>query len=128
MWIVAGRTFAIGDVHGDLAQLRLLMSRLPTLEPADTVVFLGDYIDRGPDSAGVVAYLRELPRTCPARVVTLRGNHEDAWLTIVERGWPEFVLPRGNGCYESYRSFLGLPPPEEYDVPTSTEFQAMCAA
>lgn len=125
---MAGRTFAIGDVHGDLEQLRLLFTRLPRLAAGDTVVFLGDYVDRGPDSAGVVAFVRELMRTSPARIVALRGNHEDAWLTIAERGWPEFLLPRGNGCYESYRSFSGMMPPGEYDLPTPAEFDAMSKA
>ena len=46
---MAGRTFAIGDIHGDLAALELLLARLPTLTAEDTLVFLGDYIDRGPE-------------------------------------------------------------------------------
>ena len=44
-------TYAIGDIHGNLAALDDLLSRVvPELQPADTLVFLGDYIDRGPDS------------------------------------------------------------------------------
>jgi serine/threonine protein phosphatase 1 len=71
----------------------------------------------------VVRWVREL--TTPARVVCLRGNHEDAWLQIVEEGWPEFILPRGNGCLECYRSFLGLPVPDDKEVPTYEEYEAM---
>ena len=56
---MTGRTFAIGDIHGDLAALATLFERLPDLVAGDTVVFLGDYIDRGPNSAGVVAWVRE---------------------------------------------------------------------
>ena len=55
-------------------------------------------------------------RRRPAKVVALRGNHEDAWLQVVDEGWPEFVLPRGNGCLECYRSFTGLPIPDEDDA------------
>lgn len=108
---MGGRTFAIGDIHGDLAALTKLFGRLPPLTDDDTVVFLGDYLDRGPDSAGVVAWIRALTKSSPASIVTLRGNHEDAWLQVADRGWPEFVLPRSNGCFECYRSFTGGPVP-----------------
>ncbi len=115
-----GRTFAIGDIHGDTAQLFKLMSCLPTLTSEDTIVFLGDYIDRGPNSAQVIEYVRNLHTQTEAKVVALRGNHEDAWLRVVERGWDEFVLPPGNGCLAAYRSFVGGPVPEENE-PVSAE-------
>ncbi len=122
-----GRTIAIGDIHGDLGALETLFDRLPTLDENDTVVFLGDYVDRGPDSAGVVAYVRALAERGPATVVALRGNHEDAWLQVMEKGWPEFVFPRGNGCLECYRSFTGKPIPAEDDMATAEEITAMLA-
>lgn len=125
---MVGRTFAIGDIHGDLASLLTLLDRLPALTSADTLVFLGDYLDRGPDSAGVVAHVRELARRGPARVVALRGNHEDAWLQVIDRGWPEFVFPRGNGCFECYRSFTGGALPEPDAFPQPAELQAMLDA
>ena len=120
-----GRTFAIGDIHGDLAALQTLFARLPEMTSDDSVVFLGDYVDRGPDSAGVVTWVREFTARTPAKVVTLRGNHEDAWLEVIDRGWPEFVFPRGNGCLESYRSFRGQPVPADDEVPTNAELEAM---
>ena len=123
---VAGRTFAIGDIHGDLEALQLLFGRLPELTSDDTVVFLGDYVDRGPSSAGVVAWVREFATKTPAKAVTLRGNHEDAWIQVVDEGWPEFVFPRGNGCLECYRSFRGEPPPGDDQLPTTEELDAMC--
>jgi serine/threonine protein phosphatase 1 len=125
MMIVPGRTFAIGDIHGDLTALEILLARLPAMTSADTIVFLGDYMDRGPDSAGVVARIRELTAQGPAKVITLRGNHEDAWLAVVDSGWPEFVLPRNNGCLECYRSFKGLPVPGDDELPTIEEMRAM---
>lgn len=124
---MAGRTFAIGDVHGDLAHLTLLLSRLPRLDAEDTLVFLGDYVDRGPDSARVVEHIRRLPETTPAKVVAIRGNHEDAWLRVVERGWPEFVLRPGNGCYEAFRSFTGGEMPGEDDLPSVEEMVALAS-
>ncbi len=126
---VPGRTFAIGDIHGDLAHLERLLTRLPSLTAEDTLVFLGDYIDRGPDSAGVVARVRTLQADGPMKVVALRGNHEDAWLQIRNgTPWPEFILPRGNGCLECYRSFVGGPVPGEDDPPTRLELEAMLDA
>jgi serine/threonine protein phosphatase 1 len=124
---VGGRTFAIGDIHGDLAALHKLYARLPTLATDDTVVFLGDYLDRGPDSAGVVAWVRALAARGPAKVVALRGNHEDAWLQVVDRGWPEFILPRSNGCLETYRSFAGRSPPAPDEATSPEDMVAMLA-
>jgi serine/threonine protein phosphatase 1 len=101
------RTFAIGDIHGDLEALCTLIGRLPQLTTRDTIVLLGDYLDRGPNSAGVIKYVRDMANVLPCKVVALRGNHEDAWLQVVDKGWPEFVVPRGNGCLETLRSYTG---------------------
>src|SRR5437867_10421634 len=110
---MAGRTFAIGDIHGDLDQLFRILACLPALEKEDTLVFVGDYIDRGARSAEVIDFLRHLPKQTPAKIVTLRGNHEDAWLRVIDRGWPEFVLPPPNGCLAALRSFTGGRFPKE---------------
>jgi serine/threonine protein phosphatase 1 len=99
------RTFVIGDIHGDLAALTTLLGRLPELTVEDTIVFLGDFIDRGPHSAEVVELVRALPEHVPAKIVALRGNHEDAWLRVIDQGWPGFLLPSGNGCMECLRSY-----------------------
>lgn len=122
---MAGQTIAIGDVHGDLEGLEKVLSRLPVLDEGDTLLFLGDYVDRGPDPAGVVRRVRALPAETKARVVFLRGNHEDAWLKACREGAPEFVIPRGNGCYTTYRSFTGGPVPNRDADPTADEMRAM---
>jgi serine/threonine protein phosphatase 1 len=67
------RLFAIGDIHGCADALRRLDLEL-AFGPADTVVTLGDYVNRGPDSRAVIEHLLELRSRC--RLVTLRGNHE----------------------------------------------------
>lgn len=121
-----GRTFAVGDIHGDLVALEILFGRMPAFTADDTIVFLGDYIDRGPHSAKVVAWVRELQRTALAKVIALRGNHEDAWLQVIDRGWPKFISPRGNGCLESYRSFRGEDVPSKEEQPSDAEFDDMC--
>ena len=69
-----GRTIAIGDVHGCPAALAALV-RASAPTPLDTLVFLGDYIDRGPDSRGVLGQVIELTGRCV--VVPLLGNHEE---------------------------------------------------
>jgi serine/threonine protein phosphatase 1 len=71
---VAARTIAIGDIHGCSAALRALIDAVAP-GPADTVVTLGDYIDHGPDSRGVLELLIDLDGHC--RLVPLLGNHED---------------------------------------------------
>src|SRR5262245_2164924 len=71
---MAGRTIAIGDIHGCSAALAALIDVVsPT--PDDTLVTLGDYIDRGPDSRGVIDQLMALAGRC--RLVPLAGNHEE---------------------------------------------------
>jgi serine/threonine protein phosphatase 1 len=114
------RTFAVGDIHGDTQALFELMSRLPEFQSDDTVVFLGDYLDRGPNSAGVIEWLMELPNQIKAKVVCLRGNHEDAWLRVIDDGWDAFIAPRPNGCLETLRSFTKVPCAPE-DEPTAEE-------
>ncbi len=103
---MANRTFAVGDIHGDLGALRAALAKLPTLDEKDTLVFLGDYLDRGFQSRQVIDFIREeLPKTSKAKIVTLRGNHEDGWLRVKHGGWPEFVIPIGNGCLATMRSY-----------------------
>lgn len=121
---MANRTFAIGDIHGDLDALTTLLDRMPAMDAQDTLVFLGDYVDRGPKSAQIIQFIREtLPLRIPAKIVTLRGNHEDAWLRVVSQGWPEFVFPAGNGCLQCLRSFTGGG--TDGGMPTHAELESM---
>ena len=85
------RIYAVGDVHGCDDRLGLLhrliaadLGERPVAEPL--VLHIGDYVDRGPDSAGVIErLLRPFPHPT-ARVVNLRGNHEEMALTALETG------------------------------------------
>ncbi|MBI4700727.1 MAG: serine/threonine protein phosphatase [Deltaproteobacteria bacterium] len=104
---MAGRTFVTGDIHGDLDALLLNLGQLPRLDAGDTLVFVGDYLNRGPKSAQVIELVRGLPQRTPAKVVLLRGNHEDGWLRAIDHGWPEFVLPAAHGCRETMESYVG---------------------
>lgn len=69
------RTFVIGDIHGHLDQLKELV-KFANIKPTDTLVTLGDYIDRGPDSKGVIDWLLNYK----GKLVTLKGNHEEMML------------------------------------------------
>ena len=122
------RTFAIGDVHGELDHLEAVLRQFPALDAEDTIVFIGDLIDRGPQSAAVLELVRqELPRRTPARIVVVRGSHEDAWLRVLTSGWPQFILPVGNGTLATLRSYTGGPRPKEGEVPAKAEYVSMFA-
>lgn len=69
-------TFAVGDIHGCIDPLERMLSRIETYASGGTVVFVGDYIDRGPDSKSVLD--RFIAGAAdPWRWICLKGNHED---------------------------------------------------
>ena len=68
--------FVIGDLHGQFRDLRLILARLGEPE-GQTLVFLGDYVDRGPQGLEIALCLLALKTRYPERVFLLRGNHED---------------------------------------------------
>jgi serine/threonine protein phosphatase 1 len=82
------RIFAVGDIHGCHRKLVTLLSRLPLDRKQDTLIFLGDYINRGPDSRKVLDTLIGLERNY-RRVVFLKGNHEQALLDYELYGEPD---------------------------------------
>lgn len=85
---MAGRTISIGDIHGCPAALRALIDEMqPTAD--DTLVLLGDYIDRGPDSRGVIDLVLQLESL--HRIVPLLGNHELMLLDAVQN--PRVIGP-----------------------------------
>ena len=100
--------YAIGDIHGELGKLERLLEGLP-LSAGDRLVFLGDYVDRGPDSADVVSRLLDLRRQVDC--VFLLGNHESMFLDFL--GWKgatyfggdAFLLNGGDRTLASYGWF-----------------------
>ena len=95
------RLIAIGDIHGCRRALETLIEAInPT--PADTVVTLGDYIDRGPDSRGVIDALIDLgSRT---QLIGILGNHEEMMLEVLHHGGSHHAWLRYGGVetLESY--------------------------
>ncbi len=117
------RVYAIGDVHGCLGLLDELIARIEADhdardEAVGRLVFLGDLIDRGPDSAGVVERVRELQRADRWRVDVLMGNHEESFLRALdeERGALRFFLKiGGRETLFSYGLSPELYPTFDYD-------------
>jgi len=73
------RTFVIGDIHGCASTLRRLVERTLRPSPVDRIYLLGDLIDRGPDSKGVLDFIFDL-RKRGLSVAAIRGNHEEMFL------------------------------------------------
>ncbi len=76
-------TFVIGDIHGCSDSLTELLEKIKPLAKDDTVIFIGDYIDRGPDSKGVIEIVLQL-KAEHSRVITLMGNHEFMFLGAIK--------------------------------------------
>jgi len=96
--------YAIGDIHGCIATLDALLARLcPT--PDDHLVFIGDYVDRGPDSKAVIGRLLELEEAATEekgpRCTFLRGNHDQMMLDYVD-------FPGDHDVYELWTINGGL--------------------
>ena len=100
------KTFVVGDIHGRRAQLQNIMQMIPRDAGSDTLVFLGDLIDRGADAPGVVADVIELQRANPEHVVTIRGNHEQMLLDCIDDGARIWFSPNTGGArtFEQYTS------------------------
>jgi serine/threonine protein phosphatase 1 len=98
--------YAIGDIHGHLDSLERLMEKIkPDLEK-DQLVFMGDYIDRGPHSKGVVDYVLRLRNTAPPHnVVCLKGNHEAMFLNFLQGEDMELFL--FNGGLSTIKDYWG---------------------
>jgi serine/threonine protein phosphatase 1 len=99
-------TFAIGDIHGCEAPLRRLLVACNSWggDCQRRFVFLGDYIDRGPESATVIRTLMSWQETCPDQVLCLRGNHEDM-LLLARRNSDAYRQWISNGGPSTLRSF-----------------------
>ncbi len=84
------KIFAVGDIHGSHEKLVSLIQRLQIDKDRDSLVFLGDYINRGPDSRQVIDTLLEIQQNF-VNSVFLKGNHEQALLTYAETGDVDLV-------------------------------------
>jgi serine/threonine protein phosphatase 1 len=101
------RYYIIGDIHGQLKKLKKLVLLIrKDLSDEDILIFLGDYIDRGPSSYEVIEYLLKL--SSEIKTIFLKGNHEDMFLRFVTVGDNNENFIRNGGEYtiRSYRKNL----------------------
>ncbi|MBM6592887.1 metallophosphoesterase family protein [Microvirga pudoricolor] len=122
-----GLTYAIGDIHGRHDLLVRLLSDIAAHADGRNhrVICLGDYIDRGPDSAGVLGTLMTLQSSRPGEVVCLMGNHEAMLLEAMSdlRAATLWIMNGGDATLASY----GVSSPQA--VPTAvTEWLATLPA
>jgi serine/threonine protein phosphatase 1 len=125
------RFFIVGDIHACPAELETLLTAL-RLQSEDRLVFLGDYIDRGPNARAVVDLLLGMKADAVCRLTFLKGNHEDMFLDFL--GLPgnhgDAFLVNGGvptlGSYGLLRSNVGQDvaaqlPPEHLEFYRSLE-------
>ena len=97
------RIFAIGDIHGCAEELEKLLAILP-FNNTDTIVFLGDYIDRGPNSKKVIDLILDLKKK--TNVVCLKGNHESMAIDFIKDPSSAqaglFIMNGGSSTLASY--------------------------
>lgn len=108
--------YIIGDIHGYYDRLVSLFKKLtPRLAAGDTVVFLGDYIDRGTRSYEVIDFLIHLGRSTAFNTVFLKGNHEDMFMAYLrgEDNAGSFLFNGGDETLRSYAAHgsSGVVPP-----------------
>ncbi len=96
--------YAIGDIHGCLDLLDGLLSEIQPDLHRDKLLFIGDYIDRGPDSKGVVDYILNLQKLYPREnFICLKGNHEAMFQDFLRGIEPDlFLLNGGLSTIEAY--------------------------
>lgn len=105
------RLFTIADIHGRLDLLTKLWTDLVDNHSldlkTDKVIFTGDYVDRGPDSYGVIEFLKKLNETHPDNVICLAGNHE--WINIMyyaRKNEDDIWLHDNNGGPQTKQSYI----------------------
>ena len=114
------RIYAVGDIHGCYDKLLVLMEKIDIDFESDTLVFLGDYIDRGPQSFEVVAYLADLKQRY-ANTIFLKGNHEEMlekYLSGEDR-----ITYLVNGGQQTLESYMNRPRPEGEPAIPSTHLE-----
>ena len=111
------KIFAVGDIHGCYEKLCALMDKIPLNMEQDQLLFIGDYIDRGPGSIEVLDYLIDLKRRLPG-IIFLKGNHEDMLQNYLD-GNDRFtyLLNSGQQTLDAYLNKQDVS--EDYPVPSA---------
>ncbi len=110
------RTLVVGDIHGKLELFNRLLEEMEYRAGDDRLILIGDLVDRGDDSRGVVARAIALKREALNDVIILRGNHEAMMLAALSRPESEQAeLWYYNGGIETLQSYMDKD--GEFDVP-----------
>lgn len=128
---MGARFFVVGDIHACPREVETLLSSL-ALTPEDRLVFLGDYVDRGPDARAVVDLLVGMKADGVCQMTFLKGNHEDMFLDFLGyegRYGEAFLANGGHATAKSYgipqdlmgREAASLLPPAHLDFYLSLE-------
>lgn len=119
---VRGPVAVIGDLHGETQSLEVIMAKIievahPVPQNRINFIFLGDYVDRGPDSLGVLERVISFALENPERTVLLRGNHEDlrmnsyyGFSSELKREYPDLSVGLLSEWYESLPLICVAPP------------------
>ncbi len=115
-----GKTYVIGDIHGCHDALLRLLDKVNPDPHEDTLVFLGDYIDRGLQSCQVIELMIQLQQIF-SNCITLLGNHEHMFLAFLKGRYQDFYINMGG--QETLESY-GIRPPFKrenisLEIPTS---------
>lgn len=98
-------TFAVGDIHGHIDALQDVLGQLSgKAKRGDTVVFLGDYIDRGPATKQCIDAMLDFKQDSDAHVVCLLGNHED-WFLRTMHDYRRHSWLLGMEAFDTIRSY-----------------------
>lgn len=118
------RTWVIPDVHGCLVTLRALVEDLIELRKSDTLIFLGDVIDRGPASKGVIDYIMKLGES-GIKTSVIKGNHEDYMAKVYRDELARTGLRKMLGIrsvsYKEWMMYGGEDTLQSFDVVNVTE-------
>lgn len=105
------RTLVVGDIHGKLDLFNQLLAEMNYQAPQDFLILIGDLVDRGENSKGVVERAMQLKSAAPETVVVLKGNHEVMMLNSVSRPHSEasesWLKTGGLECLKSYTNAEG---------------------
>ncbi len=123
------RTWVIPDIHGCLVTLQTLVEDLIGLQQDDTLIFLGDVIDRGPSSKGVIDYIMKLGKS-GIKTAVIKGNHEEYMAKVFREeqtksgfrkmlglrsgDYKDWLLYGGETTIQSFNAFTVSAIPEMY--------------
>ena len=114
---VNSRNIVVGDIHGCCKTFRYLVAEVIKLTTRDTLILIGDYINKGPDSKGVLDFIKELKKE-GFEVIALKGNHEELFLNALDgekNALEKWMQMGGDETLKSFNVKSVSEIPEEYE-------------